>query len=122
MRGGTQGGQDTFPLFNYAQQKDADRTGAEEEIQQVPRQAHLAQGSQGIGPQLVLSLKRVMDSLEVCRIGFPSIPLTGASPTQSVFPHPVEQSSFEPHVVAGFLGLDPLVSQYFIAFREKFAI
>ena len=48
MRRSTQGGKNTLPLHDYAQQENTDRTGPEEEIQQVSRETYTAQGNQGI--------------------------------------------------------------------------
>ena len=59
MYGSEEGGEASFSLYDNTEQEDADRAGGEEKIQQAPPQAHLAQGSQGIGFWRLLTLLEV---------------------------------------------------------------
>jgi hypothetical protein len=48
--------------------------------------------------------------------------LSGFAPAGAVFDDPVRQSAFKADVVAGLLGLNPLVPENLLTFRLKFAV
>jgi hypothetical protein len=48
--------------------------------------------------------------------------LTAAPPPGAVFNNPIGQSAFKPDIVAGLLGLDPLMLQNLFALSLKFPV